>query len=144
MVVQTGSGQLLKFQETVNNYGVTIAIVQYTQVIAGAGSWYDDDRTISQSGTTWVSGIHQPIRNKFGSSEARLIEAGKLLTDDKALFIPGTVNISGQAIKIGVGSPTTIYHSVLPDGAETHNIQGVDIYKKVFLRVLPTGSLIGE
>lgn len=144
MVVEAGSGQLFKFQETVNNYGVPVEVIQYTQVIAGTGSWYDDDRTITQSSSTWVSGIHQPIKGKFGSSEARLIEAGKLLTDDKALFLDGTVNVSGQEIKIGIGSPNPVYHSVLEEGTETHNIQGVDIYKKMFLRILSTGSLMGE
>lgn len=109
---------------------------------------YDDDTSLMQSGTDfWVSGIVQPISNKQSSSDALLLEQGKILLDDKKVYVAGDVQTSGiSPIKIGMtGSPTTQQYQILGDGQVTQwDMNGTPIYKKIFLRFLPNGSFVGE
>ncbi len=126
-------------------FGEQVVFKYYTHSF-GAG--YDDEITLTQSGTDfWVSGIVQPISNKQFSSEALLLEQGKLLLDDRKLYVSGEVQTSGASpIKIGMtGSPTTQQYQILGEGQVTEwDINGDPVYKKVFVRFLPNGSFIGE
>ena len=78
---------------TLMPYGRQITVTSFT---GSAGSTdYDDEYTYTQiSGTTFTSGILLPIKNKFGSEDAVLMEQGKLLTKDKKLYINGSVDVS--------------------------------------------------
>ncbi len=123
-------GQLVRFRYFNSSYG--------------AGSYYDDDVTLSQSGNDiWVSGVVLPIDQSRGSSDAVLLEQGRLLTDDTKLYVEGTVTCSGT-YKVGLGSPTTGEYSILNQGVITWRVNDEPIVNKLYIRMLPTGSLIGE
>jgi hypothetical protein len=115
--------------------------IKYYDTSFGAGSYYDDDITLTQSGTDyWTSGIIMPINTSKGSAESILVEQGKLLTNDSKLYINGDINVSGT-IKIKRG---TEEYNLLSEGVNKWDIQGDDIYKKLYIRRLTTGSLYGE
>ena len=120
---------------------------RYFNSSAGAGSYYDDNVTLTQSGNDlWVSGVVLPIDASRGSSDAVLLEQGNLLTNDTKLYVAGDINCSG-AFKIGLGSqsPTPKEEfSVLPDGVITWSINEEEVVNKLYLRRLTTGSLAGE
>ena len=112
--------------------------------ISGADTGYDDDIVATQSGVDlFTSGLIQPIRDTFGSQDAVLLQQGKILMNDSKLYVLGDVPTSGTW-KVGLGSPTpSNEYSIIPIGNETWTLD-TDVYKKLFIRVLPTGSLIGE
>ncbi len=121
--------------------------IKYYNVGYGAGSYYDDDITLTQSGSNfWTSGVILPISNSRGSSDAVLLEQGKVLTNDTKLYIDGSIPTSG-VIKIGLGSYTNMSgceYSVIEEGVMKWNVNAVPILKKLYIRRLPTGSLMGE
>ncbi len=87
------ASELISGVDEVLNYGEKIRIKYYNQSF-GAGSYYDDDTSLTQSGVDfWTSGIACPIDNKQGSYEALLLQQGKLLIDDKKIYIRGNSNI---------------------------------------------------
>jgi len=136
---QNGVTEALKFGQKIR--------IKYYDVGFGAGSYYDDDVTLTQSGSNlWISGVVLPINNARGSSDAVLLEQGKILMDDTKLYIEGDVNTSGT-IKIGlgsgIGSPLGEY-SLLSEGVTKWNVNQAPILKKLFVRALTNGSLIGE
>ena len=127
-------------------YGDQIRFKYYNQSL-GAGSYYDDDISLTQSGTDfWTSGIVQPITTTQFSSDSLLLEQGKILLDDTKLFVVGTTQTSGLApIKIGIGSPVRQEYQILQQGQVTEwSVNGSPIYKKIFARVLNNGNFIGE
>ena len=136
---QTGVSEALDFGK--------LCRIKYYNTSWGAGSYYDDDVTLTQSGSNlWCSGVVLPISNTKGSSDAILVEQGKLLTNDTKLYITGTINTSG-IIKIGLGSYTNMSgceYSLLGDGVMKYEVNNTDILKKVYVRRLTTGSLTGE
>ena len=112
--------------------------------VSGAAANYDDDATRTKSGIdVFTSGLVQPIRGAEGSNEANLIQQGRLKTDDLRLYIAGDIDTSGTFI-VGLGSPTFQNYSKAEDGVESWTLGGGGVYKKVFIRFLPNGSLIGE
>ncbi len=133
-----GLSEVLKYGEIVR--------FRYFNQSYGAGSYYDDDVTLTQSGTDlWVSGVVLPIDQSRGSSDAALLEQGKLLTNDTKLYVDGLNSISGT-YRIGFpsGNPPTNEYSILSDGVITWDINSESIINKLYVRVLPTGSLVGE
>jgi len=140
----TASDLIQKFNNGLQ-YGEQIRFKYYNQIATGD---YDDDTTLTQSGTDfWVSGVVQPINTNQYSSDALLLEQGKILQDDKKLYVEGTVQTSGLGpIKIGLnGSPTTEQYRILEDGQITDwTINGTIIYKKLYLKYLTNGSFVGE
>jgi len=111
---------------------------------SGADDYYDDNTALTQSGTDlWVSGVVLPIDQSRGSSDAILLQQGKLLTNDTKLYVDGTTPCSGT-YRIGLGSPPTGEFSILPEGVITWNISAESIVNKLYIRNLPTGSLTGE
>ncbi len=112
--------------------------------VSGASTDYDDNVTLSRSGSdVWTSGLLQPLSNSKASNDAFLMEQGKVLMDDKKLYVLGTVDTSGT-MKIGMGSPVSREYSIVPDGIQAWSIESSIVYKKVYLRFLPNGSLAGE
>lgn len=125
------------------NFGKLVRFKYYT-TSWGAGSYYDDDITLSVSGgNLWVSGVVLPISSTKGSSDAVLLEQGKILTNDTKLYVQGSVDTSGT-IKIGLGSPIENEYQVLVEGVSKWEVNNVDILKKLYIRRLETGSLYGE
>jgi len=125
------------------NFGKLVRI-KYYSTSWGAGSYYDDDVSLTQSGTDyWISGVVLPISNTRGSSDAVLLEQGKILMNDTKLYIDGSVNTSGT-IKIGLGSPSEYEYSLLGEGIQKWEVNDTDILKKLYIRILPNGSLYGE
>jgi len=126
-------------------YGEQVRFKYYNSV--GTGD-YDDDITLTQSGTDfWVSGIVQPISSNQYSSDSLLLQQGKILKDDKKLYVAGNIQTSGLGpIKIGMnGSPTSEQYRILEDGQVTEwSVNGSVIYKKVYLKYLTNGSFVGE
>ncbi len=129
------------------NYGEQIRF-KYYNLSFGAGSYYDDDTTLTQSGSDlWTSGLILPIDSRMGAYDALLLQQGKLSVDDKKIYVLGTIQTSGLGpVKVGIGSPTlSREYQILEDG---HNIQwslnGSPVYKKIYVRFLTTGSFVGD
>ncbi len=131
-------------------YGEQIRF-RYFDVGYGAGSYYDDDVVLTISGNDfWTSGVVLPISNSRGSSDAVLLEQGKILTDDTKLYIDGSVDTSGTW-KLGLGSngvgspvPITGEYSLLSEGTERWDVNATPVLKKIYIRKLLIGSMIGE
>lgn len=90
--------------------------------------------------------MQQPITTRTGTTDAFLVEQGKLHTNDIKLYIAGSHSTSGAGIRIGLGSPPINDYRIIEDGVESWSQMGGIIYKKLFLRAL-TGSpakLLGE
>jgi len=138
----TSSHVKSKLNTVINSYGQIIRLKYY--LVSGADSGYDDDVGLAQSGNSvWTSGLIQPIDQKRGSYDSILMEQGKVLQNDSKIYLNGEVNTSGT-IKIGIGSPVTREYSILDIGINAHGINGENSYKKIYVRVLTNGSLIGE
>ena len=100
-------------------------------------SEYDDEVTQTTTGSNVVSGIVFPVKSQQGSSEAMLLQEGKLLLKDKVLYT-GSVNVSGNVL---VELKTGDFYTVIPDGIQTWEVNGSTVYQKFFLRHTITGSL---
>ena len=131
-------------------YGQQIRL-RYFNVGYGAGSYYDDDVQLTRSGVDyWTSGVILPITSPQGSSEATLMEQGKILTNDTKLYIDGSINTSGE-LRIGLGSngtgspvPIIGEYEMLTQGVTKWDVNATPILKKLYIRKLLTGSLTGE
>lgn len=135
------NGLAAGFSSIISKAGLPIRIRYFTQSYDDV---YDDSVVLTQSGTDlWTSGIFMPISTSRGT-DFLLLEQGKIDNSDSKLYANGSLVIIRDDLqaKITIGSPGIDY-SVLSDGAITHQVEGVNIYKKVYLRKL-TGSLIGE
>ena len=128
----------------IDRAGVPIKVAYFTSTI---GSVWDDDVTLTQSGTNlWTSGVILTIDATRGSWDSVLVEQGKLIDGDVKLFTHGSLLVTGSElqVRIMVGSPGVEY-STIPEGAIAPEVQGTRIYKKVYLRQVGNcGSLIGE
>ena len=117
-------------------------ILRFQYFTESLGSVWDDERTLAQSGNNvWVSGIVQSIDTKQGSSDMVLFEQGRISYDDKKLYVNGSIlTTSGARVfTVMVGSPGPIYKQT--EGTIIEGIKETDVYKKVYLRLLSTGSL---
>lgn len=121
--------------------GQQIRVRTYLKTV---GSVWDDDVSLSLGSNIWTSGVILPVRG-LSSSEAMLMEQGRLSNKDKILFMSGT-NILGSTniVKIGFGSPVVEEYSIVPDGMSTWAVYNTDIFSKLYIRKLTNGSLIGE
>lgn len=129
----------------INTYGQPVVLKFYTP--SGATTGYDDDKVLTQSGVSlWTSGLVQPLSSKYGSADAQMVQQGRLLFDDSRLYVPGDTYSTGYLpMKVGVGSPVPSWYVVLPPGVEgSPEVNGEFVYKKMYIRALPAGSLIGE
>jgi len=107
---------------------------------------FDDAQVLVQSGNDiYTSGIVFALNDKDISSSYNPIisEKGKLTETDKKLYIKGDV-VTTDTMRIGIGSPDYIWHSVIPNGIKAQPPTGTIVYKKIYIRELPLGSLSGE
>lgn len=119
--------------------GDKISIQFYTASYSGADY---DDSFLSKSGTLlWISGLVQPLNM---GNFAKWIEQGTIELDDKQLYLAGSISLSGGAVKIGVGSPTIVQHSMIPGFTGQYPLAGVNVYTKTILRILNNGSFFNE
>ncbi|MHA1868750.1 MAG: hypothetical protein ACTSXD_11960 [Candidatus Heimdallarchaeaceae archaeon] len=142
----TIASELSKDFNSVLKYGEQIRI-KYYNVSYSAGSYYDDDVTLTKSGSDlWTSGLVQPLDKTTGGYDALLLQQGKITLDDKKVYINGSIQTSGTGpIKIGIGSPPDREYQIMNEGQTIQwTVNGSPIYKKVYLRFLPGGSFIGE
>ena len=131
--------------EQVLKNGTQLRFRYFNVAYPGAGSYYDDDTTLTQSGTDfYTSGLIFPINSKQGSTDALLVEQGLLLDNDSKVYVVGTVETSGL-FKVGIGSPqisTSSQFAVIPEGIHSYQINGSPVYKLMYLRQLTNGSLV--
>lgn len=134
--VETFLGDGMKFilDSSVNTI---VKLVNYSV----SGGDYDDSIIQTVTGSTYVSGLIFPMRGKSGSTEAILIEQGKLLTKDKILYMYGNVNVHSSGLLIGIGSPSTDYYTIISNGIHTYSVNGSNVYHKLWLRHTIPGSL---
>jgi len=135
------------FSKFVKAEGTDIRLKYYAGSVSTAG--WDDQQAFVQSGVdVWTSGVCLPILSMKGSNDAILVEQGKIKTSDKRFYVQGAISMDAPAqgaIKIGLGSPTTVEHSLIPDGVQAWPPLTNDIvYYRAFGRELSTGSFIGE
>ena len=124
------------------SYGNQMRIRYYTGSVNTTD--FDDAQKLTTSGTDiYTSGLIFPISNKYGSQDSILLEQGKIENKDKKIFIRGDVETT-NLMKRGLGSPSTEQYSIIPDGILAYPPFGDIVYKKLYVRFLPTGSLIGE
>ena len=132
------------FNNILNRAGTQIKVQYFTQTV---GSVWDDDVTLAQSGNDlWTSGVLLPLSHQVGTSESTLLEQGKLINDDKRLFIHGSIILTGSEMSISIqaGSPDGENFTMLENDIRV-DIFGAPIYRKVFLRRIGgVGSLLGE
>ena len=138
------SGVTHDFNNAMVLAGMKVRFRYFTRA-ASSGNVFDDDITMTQSGPDyWFSGIVQPILGPKGNDEAALWEQGRIIFGDNKLYVPGYVNTSGLW-KVGIGgSPPAQEFGITEAGQNAWNIAGSVIYKKLYIRYLPTGSLAEE
>ncbi len=125
---------LLDGLDTIMNNGVQTEINIYSSVVSGTD--YDDVLTYTNTGSITTSGVVFPIKARQGSEEAVLMEQGLITTTDKVLYT-GSIDISGTPT-ITVGSN---FYSTIENGVYDYTINDETIFKKIFIRNLPNGSL---
>lgn len=132
------------FNNIINRAGTQIKVQRFTTTF---GSVWDDDVILTQTGgDLWTSGVILPLSHERGSSESILLEQGKLIENDRKLFIHGSLILTGSEISISiqVGSPTGPNFTMLDTDIRV-NVSNVPIYRKVFIREIGgVGSLLGE
>jgi len=130
------------FNNLLDKAGKTITVKYFTQSI---GSVYDDEVTLTEvtGSQLATSGIVLPISSKFGSEDLNLLEQGKLRTQDQKLYVNGSLDFNTGSLvsKIIIGTDA---FTLVPLGGIPYEVEGVQIYKKTYIRSLPTGSLMGE
>lgn len=132
------------FNSIVSQAGRPITVRYFNEVI---GSVWDDDTILTQSGADVVtSGIVMVMNTQEGSQDSVLVQQGKLQDNDKRLFVNGSLLITGSdsQCKIFLGSVAGDVYSTIPLGGIAPEVEGIPIYKKVYIRRLTNGSLIGE
>lgn len=131
-----------EFINNVNEYGAPIRIRHFTGSVSN--SEWDDAQILTQSGNdVWTSGMIMSVDYSRGSRDRLLIEQGKLLQDDKRLFIAGNIETT-DTMKIGLGSPIRQEFSVMENGIIHELSEEQSVYKKIYCRAIGLGSLIGE
>jgi len=131
------------FAEILKQAGRKIRIIYYTKT---TGSVWDDDITLAVSGDVFTSGIIMPLNTQQGSSDSILVEQGRLIDSDLRLFVNGSLALGGSEVpaKIQLGSNAGESYTQIPLGGITPEVEGVQIYKKAYIRRLTTGSIFGE
>ena len=136
------SGLRTEVANIANNIGTAVVLKYYTRTITGGGSYYDDDVSLAGSGTNqYTSGLFTSLRNR--GRDGLLMDRGILLEDDSKLILPGNYDTSGT-LKVGIGSPPSRHYAAVQIGPLHATFNESAAYKVLYLRYLPTGSLIGE
>lgn len=135
--MSTGTDLRLEVGKLTVDYG-KIFLIKYLN-ISGGSAYYDDSVTYTTSGTAWYSGIFLPLNR----DDNVLMSQGIIHPDDTKMYITGDILTSGT-ITIQEGSPTGTIYSIVPLGKGGIDIGTDTVYHTLYLRRLPTGSLLGE
>jgi len=130
--------------DIINEYGVITRFKYYSGIFT-TGS-YDDDASLVYTSTgsiIWTTGLTQPLDRQRGSVDSFMVEQGLLLERDSKMYVAATVPTSGM-VKIGIGSPPSQEYFIVDNGVISWDINGSAIYKKIYVRHLPGGSILGE
>ena len=143
MSVQTQLTEGLR--KIIERAGTPIRVQYFTYIYDNI---YDDSVDLVQSGgDLWTSGVVLPI-TQSNSSDSILLEQGKIILDDKKLFVHGSLVFTGSemTIAIRIGSPATEsdkQYSMLTFSRRV-DISNTPIYKQIYIRQIGgTGSLFG-
>jgi len=134
------------FSSLMEKAGKPITIKYFSQTV---GSVWEDDISLTEIAGSQVltSGIVLPLstRNRFNSEDVMLIEQGKLRAQDQRLYVNGSLDFTGTgsniSVKIVMGTDS---FTIVPLGGIPYEVENTQIYKKTYIRILPTGSLLGE
>ena len=121
--------------------GNVLRVRYYTETI---GSVWDDDRTVTQSGTDlYISGLYETLDNTKGSSDQILLEEGRIKFNDSKLFVNGSIQTTSgtRVFTVSLSGVDTVFREITP-GVNMPQYFGADIYKKIYVRELPGGSLV--
>lgn len=127
----------------INKAGLPIRIQYFTQIYDDT---YDVPEVLTQSGADlWTSGVVLPISQSNGADSVQL-EQGKIIMDDKALYLNGSLILTGSEMQISIrlGSPgNSVDNQFSPlDFSLRVDAGNIPIYKKVYIRQIGgTGSL---
>jgi len=139
VVTPTEAGEC--FNQAIIEWGQPLRVRYFTEAY-DTGS-YDDTVTLTRSGVElYISGVVQPLDSEEGSKDAILLQQGRVKQDDQILYLVGSIQTSG-ALQFGLGSPPAEEFGIVPNGIITWSVQGNEIYKKVYIRRLTTGSIFG-
>ena len=130
------------FDNLVTKNGQATRIRYFT--LSYSGTQYDQEYITASGNDIWFYGMDFPIDSSTGGADREYLEQGKILLDDRKVFIPGSVDVNSMT-KIMFGSPT-ISQTFAPvdNGWIQYNISGVSVYNKVYIRRLNNGSFIDE
>lgn len=134
-----------KFEDTVTVNGVLIRMRTY--VPSYSGTDYDNAYVTASGSDAWFMGMQQPLDIRNGGKDYKFIQQGLIQFDDSKVYIPGSISItSANKYKLWLGgSPSiTTPYEIVENGVIPWNISGVDIYKKVYIRILNGGSFSNE
>lgn len=115
--------------------GINIVATKYNSFFNSSD--YDDVPTYTLTGSTFISGIIFPVKNKTGSNEEVLLEQGKLKLQDK-IFYCGSTNLTGSGLVFNINNS---FYSIIEDGIMQYDVAGSTIYHKLYLRNL-NGSIL--
>ncbi len=143
------ANSLQKGFERINSLAGKQIIIKYYS--GAVDSVYDDEVSWSISGTTFFgSAVVMPLNTSRGSQDSILLEQGKLQDNDKKIFVSGNTLFTGSdhMAKVFLGSKTLLAtvpaYNVVERGTYAPEVEGIPVYKKAYIRLLPTGSFIGE
>lgn len=129
------------FISIVSDAGTNIYVTYWSGTnFVYSGTDYDEQYLKAGSQTIFSGGaLLFPLNEKSASFYQQYVKEGLLLTQDKVMFVAGSLEIPGNA-RIRVGHSTNgSEYDVLPPGAIPYEISGTVIYKKVLIRI-STGS----
>lgn len=146
MVTPSEAG--IEFNNALLEAGGPIRFRYFSVSTPGAGSYYDDDITLAQSGADlWISGVVQPLKGGAFSQDGILLQQGLVKENDLRLYVAGSIDTSttgSTTWKVGLGSPVRDDYSLTGEGVQGWEVGGVTVYKKMFISRLLTGSLPEE
>ena len=122
------------------NAGRTFRVRYFTSV---AGSVWDDESVWSQSGTDfYTSGVILNIDSKQGSEDQVLLDQGRIRFNDSKIYVNGSLQTTSglRIFTVAISGLNRVF--IETDlGAYMPTYLGADIFKKIYCRELPTGSL---
>ena len=128
------------FNHQIRLAGNVFRVRYYTETI---GSVWDDERTISASGNDlYISGTIHKIDATKGNEDKVLLEQGRISYGDSKIFINGSIQTTSGArvFTISISGLDKVYREITP-GIIMPQFNGTDIYKKLYVRSIPLGSL---
>lgn len=144
MVVSTELIEL--FNTFVSDYGQRVRLKYY--IYSYSGAEYDNAYLTASGSSIWLDGRQSILSSSRSGEDYKKVQEGAIQFNDSVLYIPGSlstpINSSGVMTKVGIGSPTPVEYFVIDTGKIVPNITGVDIYQKLYIRVLNNGSFINE